>query len=188
MARDEYGHYVNDEGIEIKASTSSSGKDKIDIYDRCAVDPDHKSIHINYDSDNGYGTITDTTSGKTETTDVGCFLTTACMRHFVSNFDDNCEELTILRKFRDKFVSREDIAHYYETAPIIVDVIDKIQDNDSIYNYIYENIVNACVTAIKKGDYDFAYNRYKNSVLILEEQFARPALEQRLVKVLKLSR
>lgn len=40
----------------------------------------------------------------------------------------------------------------------------------------------------EKGDYDFAYNRYKNSVLILEEQFARPALEQRLVKVLKLSR
>ena len=31
MSRDEYGHYVNDKGVEIKASTSSSCKTKIDI-------------------------------------------------------------------------------------------------------------------------------------------------------------
>ena len=51
---------------------------------------------------------------------------------------------------------------------------------------IFIIIVNACVTAIKNGDYDFAYNRYKNSILALEEQFARPKLTDRLVKTLKL--
>ena len=70
------------------------------------------------------------------------------MRYMQENFDDNCEELMILRWFRDKFVSQEDIEHYYKTAPIIVEAIDEIEDNNSIYNYIYNNIVNACVVAI----------------------------------------
>ena len=65
------------------------------------------------------------------------------MKYFQENFDDNCYELTVLRWFRDNFVSKED---------------DKV------------------------------YSRYKNSVLTLKEQFARPVLEQRLVKTLKLGR
>ena len=110
------------------------------------------------------------------------------MKYFQKNFDDKCEELTILRWFRDNFVSQEDIKHYYVTAPIIVEAINTIENNDKIYNYIYENVISVCVNAIKKGDYEFAYNRYKNSVLTLEEQFARPVLERRLVKTLKLGR
>ena len=104
----------------------------------------------------------------------------------MEKFDDNCEELMILRWFRDKFVSKEDIEHYYKTAPTIVDVINESENNNEIFNFIYENVVSACVNAIKSGNYEFAYNRYKNSVLALEEQFARPALEKRLVKSLKL--
>jgi hypothetical protein len=102
------------------------------------------------------------------------------------NFDDNCEELTILRWFRDNFVSKEDIKHYYKTAPIIVESIEMIEKNDTIYNYIYENVIKVCVEAIKKGNYEFAYNRYKNSVLALEKQFAKPLLEKRFIKTLKL--
>lgn len=187
MARDEYGHYVNDKGVEIKGSTSSSGKAKIDIYDSCpAENENHGSIHINYDEDRGKGTITDTTDGDKETTDISCFLTTACMKHMLENFDDNCEELITLRWFRDHFVSKEDIDYYYKVAPIIIEAINSIEDNASIYNYIYQNVVSVCVEAIKKGNYEFAYHRYKNSVLILEEQFTRPILKQRFVKALKL--
>ena len=172
---------------EINTSTDKYGRDHIDIYDSCpAENPDHGSIHINYDSDTGKGTIVDTTSGEKETTDTSCYLTTACMRHKMEKFDDNCEELMILRWFRDKFVSKEDIEHYYKTAPTIVDVINESENNNEIFNFIYENVVSACVNAIKSGNYEFAYNRYKNSVLALEEQFARPALEKRLVKSLKL--
>ena len=101
-------------------------------------------------------------------------------------FADNCEELTVLRWFRDNFISEEDINHYYKTAPIIVDGIDKSEGNKKIYEYIYENVVDVCVKAIKNKDYNFAYNRYKSSILALEEQYARRNLEERLVKVLKL--
>lgn len=116
----------------------------------------------------------------------GCYLTGACIKHMQESFNDNCEELTILRWFRDHFVSKDDIEHYYKTAPIIVEAIDELENNNNIYNYIYDKVVHACVIAIKNGDYEFAYNRYKNSILILEEQLARPKLTNKLVKTLKL--
>lgn len=187
MDRDEYGHYVNDEGVEIKVSTDKNGKNHIDIYDSCpAENPDHGSIHINYDSDTGKGTIVDTTSGEKETTDTSCYLTTACMKNLKDNFDEQCYQLDILRWFMDKFVSQEDKEHYYEIAPVIVDGIEKSNSKDSVYKYIYDNVVLYCVRKIEEENFDEAYNRYKNSILALEEQFASPALEKRLVKSLKL--
>lgn len=187
MGRDKYGHYINDEGVEIRTSTDKYGRDHVDIYDSCpAENPNHGSIHINYDSDTGKGTIVDTTNGDKKTTDTQCYLTTACMRYMSKSFDDNCYELTMLRWFRDEFVSKEDTEHYYEVAPIIVEIINKEEKSDIIYDYIYDNIVDYCVKQIEQGNYDKAYNRYKNSVLTLEEQFVKPALINRFVKTLKL--
>ena len=103
----------------------------------------------------------------------GCYLTTACMKYMQERFDDNCYELTVLRWFRDNFVSREDIKHYYKTAPIIVESINSEEKSDLVYNYIYDNVVDYCVKQIENGNYEEAYNKYKNSILVLEEQFAR---------------
>ena len=146
----------------------------------------HESIHIAVDSDSKSAHIIDTTNGSTEHTDVKCYLTSACMKYFQEKFDDNCYELTVLRWFRDNFVSKEDIEHYYEVAPVIVETINKEKKPGIIYDYIYDNIVNYCVEQIEQGNYEAVYNRYKNSVLALEEQFARPKLTDRLVKTLKL--
>lgn len=177
MGRDQYGHYVNDKGVEIKASTSSAGNAKIDVYGSCpAEDKDHVSIHINLDTDTGKGTITDTTNGEKETTDVSCYLTTACMKHMKDNFDDNCYELNLLRWFRDKYVSKEDIKHYYEIAPHIVDAIEKYPDKDKIYSDLFIEVILSCVSAIENKNYEFAYKRYKSSVLELEERFLKPAV------------
>ena len=83
-------------------------------------------------------------------------------------------------------MSKKDKEHYYEIAPIIVESINNEEKANIIYDYIYDNIVDYCVEQIEQGHYDKAYSRYKSSVLTLEEQFARPALEKRLVKSLKL--
>ena len=170
----------------IKATTPNSNKydTKIDVYTSDPKGP-HESIHIAVDSDSKSAHIIDTTNGSTEHTDVKCYLTSACMKYFQENFDDNCYELTVLRWFRDNFVSKEDIEHYYEVAPIIVETINKEEKSDVIYNYIYDNIVDYCVEQIEQMNYDKAYNRYKNSFLTLEEQFAKPYLQQRFIKVLK---
>ena len=103
-------------------------------------------------------------------------------------FNFGLYELTVLRWFRDNFVSKEDIEHYYEVAPIIVETINQEEKSDIIYDYIYDNIINYCVEQIEQGDYNAAYSRYKNSVLILEEQFAKPALTNRLIKTLRLQK
>ncbi len=100
------------------------------------------------------------------------------MKHFQYKFDDNCYELTVLSWFRDNFISKEDIDLYYEVAPIIVENIDALEDNDKIYDYIYKYIIEACIKAIENGDYDFAYSRYKSSVLTLNEQFGEKEKEQ----------
>ena len=171
----------------IKATTPNSSKydTKIDVYTSDPKGP-HESIHIAVNSDSNSAHIIDTTNGGTEHTDVKCYLTSACMKYFQEKFDDNCYELTVLRWFRDNFVSKEDIQHYYEVAPIIVETINKEEKSDIIYDYIYDNIVDYCVEQIEQGNYEAAYNRYKNSVLVLEEQFAKPALTDRFVKTLKL--
>ena len=179
MAKEtEGGTWINVNGNEEKGHANIYGSDPREPHD--------KSIHININYDKETFTINEKIDGEKTSTDCSCYLTTACMRHKLERFDDNCEELTILRWFRDNFVSKEDIDHYYKTAPIIVEAINEELDNNEIYNYIYENVVIACVNAIKKGDYEFAYERYKSSILALEKQFARPKLEKRLVKILKL--
>ncbi len=176
---------ANDKPI-IKATTPKSSKydTKIDVYTSDPKGP-HESIHIAVDSDSKSAHIIDTTNGSTEHTDVGCYLTTACMRHFQENFDDNCYELTVLRWFRNNFVSQDDIDHYYKTAPIIVEAINQEENNNIIYDYIYDNVVDYCVMQIENGNYEDAYNRYKDSIICFERQFAKPLLEQKFVKVLK---
>lgn len=168
---------------EIRVHTDKRGKNHIDVY---SGDPkgEHTSIHINIDTNTGKGTIVDTTGGSKETTDTKCYLTSACMKYFQEKFDDNCYELTVLRWFRDNFVSKEDIKHYYKVAPVIVETINNEEKRDIIYDYIYDNIVDYCVEQIENGNYVAAYNRYKNSILILEEQFARPVHQTRLVRSL----
>jgi len=101
----------------------------------------------------------------------GCYLTTACMQKYKENFDDNCHELTVLRWFRDKFIKLHEKYHYYKVAPKIVEGIDASKNREKYYHFIYEQVVRASVEAIEKGDYNFAYNRYKRTVQMLENKF-----------------
>ena len=173
---------VDDKPI-IKASTPNSNRydTKIDIYTSDPRGP-HDTIHVAVDSDSKSSHIIDSTDGSTEHSDVKCFLTSACMEHFQENFDDNCYELMVLRWFRDNYVSEIDVNHYYEIAPIIVEAINQEVKENIIYNYIYDNVVDYCIKQIENGNYKEAYNRY---ILCFEEQFAKPFLKQKFVKVLK---
>ena len=52
---------------------------------------------------------------------VGCFITTVCCEY--KGLADDCEELTILRKFRDTYVPKQLVKEYYKIAPKIVEII-----------------------------------------------------------------
>ena len=171
----------NDKVIKVteygdKKDSGKSGA-KIDIYSSDPKEGSHDSIHIKVDTDNKTYEAVTKIDGEKESSSGGCYLTSACMKHMKENFDDNCYELTLLRWFRDSFVSKDDINHYYEVAPSIVAKIDSLENNNKIYDWIYENIVSSCVKAINNDDYEFAYNIYKNSVLALEEQFIDNSLK-----------
>lgn len=181
--RDEHGHYVTDQGVTIKTSEYDGGL-KIDMYDKIPSDSDHKSIHIKANDDGSFKTI-DNVNGAKEESSGQCYLTSACMKHFMEAFDDNCRELTILRWFRDRCVKETDKSYYYAIAPVIVNVIDNNSNGGELYGYIYNHIIAPCVEAIEAGDYEFAYERYKSSTLLLEKNIAKPELQKRLVRVLK---
>ena len=173
---------------EIKVTEYGNKKGaKIDIYSPDPRTKPHDSIHIKVDTEKKTFETVTKIDGKKETSSGSCYITTNCMKHFQNKFDDNCYELTVLRWFRDNFVSKEDIELYYKVAPIIIKNIEEIDDNDKIYEYIYNHIVEACVKAIENGNYDFAYNRYKSSVLVLNEQFGKKENVQATDFIKKLS-
>ena len=157
------GCYVGKNGDELHVTPYSNGRDyKYDYYDRSPYgNAPHNSTHVKSDlSGNWSRTDNDRDNGtQSHSSGSGCYLTSACMNHYLNNFDDNCYELTVLRWFRDNLVSTEDIKHYYKTVPIIVEAIDQEKRKDIIYDYIYDNVVDTCVEAIENGNYELAYNR-----------------------------
>ena len=185
----ERGRYVGKDGSKFRVRPYAVGRGyKYDYYDSSTYgNAPHNSTHINVDLNENWTRVdNDRDNGTQEkSSGSGCYLTTACMLHLQEKFDDNCSELMILRWFRDNFVSKQDIMHYYEVAPMIVEQINAISDSKKIYNWIYENIISKCVELIREGNYEFAYNRYKNSVLVLEMYFLKQELNKDFVKILK---
>lgn len=186
--QDKYGNYVNKKGVAIKITTDKKGNDHISFYGG-KIDKPHDAAHvnINYDKKTWSSTTHGPDKSDTSSGSGGCYLTSACMQYLQQNFDDKCYELSVLRWFRDNFVTKEDINHYYEVAPIIVENINEDKNANAVYNYIYDNIVAYCVEQIKQGNYKAAYDRYKSSVIVLEEKFVKPKLINKMTRVLKFS-
>lgn len=144
---------------------------KRDLYEG-DLQGEHSAEHMKLDI-SGEWTLDTHNEDKSErdsSSGSGCYLTSACMEHYQTTFDDTCEELMVLRWFRDTFVAKEDIDYYYHIAPILVQRIENSPNKESLYSYIYNHVVCACVHAIKEKNYEFAYKRYKDSVLFLEQE------------------
>ena len=100
----------------------------------------------------------------------GCFLTSACVQH--KGLSDDCEELTVLRNFRDNYLKsssdgRALVDKYYAIAPTLVSKIDKRSDKDEIYEGIYKTVLN-CVDLIRNEAFEEAVKAYSNMVKSLE--------------------
>ena len=165
---------------------SNEEKAHINIYDS---DPkgEHNSIHINIDYETGTGTINEKEDGKKTSTKIGCFLTTACLKHMPNSFDDKCYELEMLRWFRDIFVTKDDKEYYYKIAPKIVETINKKENAEKIYETIYYYVVKNCVDLIEKGKYRKAYEVYKSVVIRLEEKYLNSNNSRNISKALRLN-
>ncbi len=104
----------------------------------------------------------------------GCFLTSACVE--AMNLPDDCEELMILRKFRDTWLVKQpggqaEIREYYRIAPEIVNTIQRREDRQQIFQRIYDDVVCPCVLWIKQKQYHKAWKRYRNMVETLKKEY-----------------
>lgn len=104
-----------------------------------------------------------------------CYITTACVT--MKGLLDDCEELTVLRDFRDTYLinkpnGKDLIAMYYTRAPYILGNIHKRrkEEEDMILENIY-GIVRECVDAILSGDNEFAFRTYCDMVVKLDEEY-----------------
>lgn len=172
--KDEYGRKTKDGGYTKMTGSKKKSKGTFSFYDRRPDEKEKDSTHVTIDPDTKSGQIIEKDEEGTKTvTDYKCYITTACMVNYQDKFDDNSYELEMLRDFRDRYVSVEDINHYYEVAPLIVDVIMQTPNSRIIFQYLYDNLIVPCVSAIEEKDYDFAYNKYKATTLALEDLFLK---------------
>ena len=84
---------------------------------------------------------------KQNPNDDGCFITTACFRHY--NLPDNCYQLQTLRFFRDNYLRNEKngselIRKYYSVAPALVKLLNEHPDKNIFFKNIFQQINTAC--------------------------------------------
>lgn len=101
-----------------------------------------------------------------------CFITTACM--LTLGKTDDCEELTLLRHFRDHILKADVeglqlIKEYYQIAPAIVQAIAGKADKEAIYKEIYLDMLRPTIQHIAEKENQEAIQIYKNYTLKLKE-------------------
>ena len=93
-----------------------------------------------------------------------CYITTAVCEHM--GYADDCEELTLLRGFRDGYMmsapgGKQMVEEYYECAPGIVGAINTRADSGDIYKKLYAEYIYPCVKMIKEGRPGECLEHYK---------------------------
>jgi hypothetical protein len=103
-----------------------------------------------------------------------CYITTAYCEYF--NKPDNCYELTVIRNFRDTWLTNQCdgpslINEYYKIAPLIVAFLDNNDDKDSIYKLIKNSYIDPCIRYIEQNKFFNCKIRYIEMVNFLKELY-----------------
>ncbi len=102
-----------------------------------------------------------------------CFISSATM--LTLGKSDTCEELQLLRTYRDNILRKERggerlIREYYSVAPQMVDAIEKRKDSNKLYEDIWNNHLRNIVQEIRRGHYAKAKKSYISMVKSLREK------------------
>lgn len=104
----------------------------------------------------------------------GCFISSAVFESI--GYDDNCQELRLLRNFRDNILlntqeGKSLVEEYYQVAPSIVKNINLHKNADKIYEKIYHEYLSVCIEAIQAKEYSKSTDVYKSLVVALKEKY-----------------
>lgn len=113
-------------------------------------------------------------TGNDGSSSEGCFITTAAVEH--KGLADDCEELTLLRKYRDILVKedpkfKEIVLEYYKIAPQIVSKISDNKNKEQILENIYDELVVPVTSYLKNGQIEEAKNHYISIYNKLKEEY-----------------
>ncbi len=128
----------------------------------------YSSSSYNYSSSRSYSSSVSTSYSSSK--DSWCFITTAACAALQGR--DNCEELEILRDFRDKHINdsadgRELVLEYYRIAPLIIQRIDGEDDPDSVYRALWTDYIEPSCHEIENNNYRVAKEIYIEMVISL---------------------
>lgn len=104
----------------------------------------------------------------------GCYITTAICQQ--NGKPDNCYELQMFRRFRDEWLEKQPdgknlIQEYYQTAPGIVEAIDKQPNSFAIYKNIENTYLKPCLKYIEEGRLEQCKSLYSEMVRKYQEYF-----------------
>ena len=97
----------------------------------------------------------------------GCFITTAVCDN--AGKADDCYELTMFRSFRDNWLASQPdgeslINEYYRIAPKIVNEINQLRNAKEIYQQIWNEYLQPCLSFIETGNYLECESKYVEMV------------------------
>lgn len=104
---------------------------------------------------------------------LGCYITTAICEEYGK--PDDCYELTTFRAFRDNWLVHQPdgeqlIKRYYDTAPAIVEKINKQPNRTEIYHYLNDCYLSKCLSYIEAGENEKCKELYVAMVEYLAEE------------------
>lgn len=108
---------------------------------------------------------------KKSTSSSGCFITTAVCENLGKK--DNCNELQILRKFRDEYLlntseNRTLVEDYYKISPKLIQNINSSKNKMLLSKYLLDNYINVVIDDIKNEEYKNAVDNYIRMINYLD--------------------
>ncbi len=102
-----------------------------------------------------------------------CFISTVICNYYGK--EDDCDELNILRNFRDKWLSyqpggQELISEYYNTAPYIVSKLLSSPNYDIYCQYLWDRYLLPCLKSIENEQYESCKEQYIKMYQYLEKE------------------
>lgn len=181
--QDEINEYLKDKqdydkAWEVTKAQQDQAKDKYDPPPKPNILDDEWKSNKKWNERESYNKSwddsQDNSDSQKEEKSGGCFITSACVE--AHGLPDNCTELKILRNFRDTFLiqlpdGNNLVQQYYNTAPKIVDNINRSSKKAQIYQWLYEDLIQKSILYIKTGDNIAAFKNYKSIFEYLKQTF-----------------
>jgi len=103
-----------------------------------------------------------------------CFVTTACAE--IMGLADDCNELMVLRHFRDSYLlkeadGRKAVELYYQVAPRILAAVRQSSAPEQALRYIYQEWIMPSVQMVEAGRRDKAFEHYRNGMAQLAKRY-----------------